>query len=119
MITLEQREAYRAAYGAAMQARDMAKANAIAKEWGSVELEGRQSTVYNADWVEKRKEILARDGGRCVKCASTERVQVDHIVPVSRGGSEFDNANLQTLCRPCHKEKTRQELIRRHEEYGY
>lgn len=33
--------------------------------------------------------------------------QADHILEVVRGGSN-DLANLQTLCVPCHKEKTKQ-----------
>lgn len=35
--------------------------------------------------------------------------QVDHIQPISKGGHPFDEANLQTLCRECHVEKTAQE----------
>jgi hypothetical protein len=51
-----------------------------------------------------RMRILSRDGFRCCFCgsvASAEVVlQVDHIVPISRGGSGFDD-NLQTLCAEC------------------
>ena len=35
--------------------------------------------------------------------------EVDHIVPLSRGGAEQDPVNLQHLCVPCHKAKTRRE----------
>ena len=35
--------------------------------------------------------------------------EVDHIVPLSRGGAEQDPANLQHLCVPCHAAKTRRE----------
>lgn len=34
---------------------------------------------------------------------------VDHIVPVSQGGHPFDEANLQTLCAECHREKSAEE----------
>ncbi len=31
---------------------------------------------------------------------------VDHIVPRSRGGADFDPANVQALCASCHSAKT-------------
>ncbi|QLH84984.1 HNH endonuclease [Halosimplex pelagicum] len=34
---------------------------------------------------------------------------VDHITPVSEGGHPFDESNLQTLCKFCHREKTAEE----------
>ncbi|SEO98970.1 HNH endonuclease [Halorientalis persicus] len=34
---------------------------------------------------------------------------VDHITPISEGGHPFDEQNLQTLCRRCHREKTAEE----------
>jgi hypothetical protein len=51
-----------------------------------------------------RYDILTRDKFRCVKCGAKqdERTQlhVDHIKPVSRGGTN-DPSNLQTLCARC------------------
>lgn len=54
-----------------------------------------------------RLEILRRDNFQCVKCGGKLRLQVDHIVPLSKGGAEFDSANLQTLDSSCHAKKTR------------
>jgi 5-methylcytosine-specific restriction protein A len=34
---------------------------------------------------------------------------VDHIIPRDRGGAEYDDANLQSLCMPCHSAKTRRD----------
>jgi len=50
-----------------------------------------------------RREILARDKV-CRYCGSSERLQVDHIYPVSRGGGSGPG-NLQALCAPCNQEK--------------
>lgn len=57
----------------------------------------------------QRLAILERDGYQCVVCHSTERVQVDHILAVAKGG---DNSieNGQTLCWNCHYQKTRGDL---------
>jgi len=35
--------------------------------------------------------------------------EVDHIERVADGGHSFDESNLQTLCEPCHEEKTVEE----------
>jgi len=49
-------------------------------------------------------------------CKAAGRVRsaslVDHIRPLLDGGSNADE-NLQSLCRPCHDEKTRLDLERR------
>lgn len=51
-----------------------------------------------------RAQVLA--AGKCAACGSTEDLQVDHIVPIVRGGScELDN--LQALCAPCNRAKGR------------
>ena len=48
--------------------------------------------------------------GACLKCGTwRERLQTDHIVPRSRGGSD-DPSNLQYLCANCHEDKTRAEI---------
>lgn len=49
-----------------------------------------------------RKDVLAV--GFCFACGTTEKLTVDHIRPVSRGGSDA-RENLQPLCRPCNSRK--------------
>lgn len=51
-----------------------------------------------------RSEVWRRDGGQCVKCASKQNLQFDHIIPVSRGGAN-SVANVQLLCLPCNAAK--------------
>ena len=48
----------------------------------------------------KRYRIWKRDGGACVKCGSKKGLQVDHIVPVARGGG-CEEENLRLLCGGC------------------
>jgi|GEM_PF-1077666 len=50
-----------------------------------------------------RVDILKRDNYRCKKCGATSKetqLEVDHIHPVSKGGTN-DPRNLQTLCKRC------------------
>ena len=52
----------------------------------------------------KSLEVFARDDYRCVCCGTRENLSVDHIHPVSKGGTN-DMDNLQTLCRSCNSKK--------------
>lgn len=49
--------------------------------------------------------IWRRDGGKCVYCGSTENLQIDHIIPFSRGGAT-SMENLQILCQKCNCQKS-------------
>lgn len=51
--------------------------------------------------------------GECVACGATRRLEVDHVVPYSRGGPHGIE-NLQVLCRPCNRAKGAQTM----EEWG-
>src|SRR5262249_33351376 len=53
-------------------------------------------------WIERRREVLARDGGRCVRCGTnTGLLDAHHIIARRHGGTdELDN--LITLCKVCH-----------------
>ena len=61
---------------------------------------------YGNRWKRIRGRALRRDKHRCVKCGTQTRLQVDHVVPVVEGGGN-ELGNLQTLCEPCHTDKTR------------
>ncbi len=49
----------------------------------------------------KRKAVYRRDGWRCALCDDTAGLQVHHLIPRSRGGSD-SKMNLVTLCWRCH-----------------
>ena len=48
--------------------------------------------------------VWQRDQGKCVKCSTTEQLEYDHIIPISKGGSNTER-NVQLLCEACNREK--------------
>jgi hypothetical protein len=65
-----------------------------------------QAAAYRREPIPKdvRAFVWRRDEGRCVSCGSNERLEFDHIVPVSKGGSSTER-NIQLLCDLCNRVK--------------
>ena len=58
-------------------------------------------------WSQFRNQVLRRDHSICKRCGGKpyhddQPPEVHHIVPVSKGGAEFDMDNCETLCWTCH-----------------
>lgn len=49
--------------------------------------------------------VWERDSGRCVSCGSREKLEYDHIIPLSLGGSNTAR-NIQLLCESCNRSKS-------------
>lgn len=60
-------------------------------------------------WMAIRARILSRDCGLCQVCKLAGRLtlarDVDHVRELADGGTDAD-ANLQSICGPCHEAKT-------------
>ena len=48
--------------------------------------------------------VWERDQGRCVQCGRDEELEYDHIIPISKGGSNTEK-NIQLLCAACNRSK--------------
>lgn len=72
------------------------------------------ATYGDPEYKRNKAAVRRRSRGRCEwpvggsTCGSTDRVQCDHKVPVSQGGTHA-LANLWDLCRAHHGRKTAQE----------
>lgn len=75
-------------------------------------------TQWNqAVWEETRKRVLDLAGNdiHCAICGkpldrnaprcTAQAVEIDHIVPIARGGAPYEISNLQTLCFRCNRRK--------------
>jgi 5-methylcytosine-specific restriction endonuclease McrA len=55
-----------------------------------------------------RRTVLARDGGLCrlrLPGCTTYATTVDHLMPVSKGGDEYDVGNCVASCQSCNGRK--------------
>lgn len=84
-----------------LQAPVQSQKNSKQNNWGS----GRGGRP----WRRLKAKIHLRDKWTCQCCGIvTKDLELDHIVNVARGGTD-DESNLQSLCVPCHREKTLKE----------
>ncbi len=76
---------------------------------------------YFTDWGTLRKRVFERDNHTCVKCGIRPTLEFrpkevdpsqligDHIVPIALDGEQWDEDNIQTLCKACDKIKTKKD----------
>ena len=86
-------------------------------------LYGEKKLEYQRRWMAaRREEWIQSRGGKCAKCGSTDKLEVDHIDPSDKRWNpskiwsrneqdRFDElAKCQVLCFDCHKDKTVSEM---------
>lgn len=57
-------------------------------------------TIDPNAWVELCREY----GNKCLKCGCINQLSMDHVVPISKGGTNTID-NVQPLCLPCNMKK--------------
>lgn len=76
----------------------------------------RMRSYWEADF--RRRKIYDKFDGRCAECGSDEKIEYDHILPVSRFPQKgFSYDNMQLLCKKCHKAKSSNENTYGNETY--
>lgn len=69
-------------------------------KWSSQPQSERKSSAYKT----LRKEVLQRDGYKCVLCSSREKLEMDHIKSYSKYPDlRYQKSNLRILCHSCHR----------------
>lgn len=59
------------------------------------------------------RAIYLKEHSACEKCGSTVKLELDHIQPIALFPELFDDPkNFQTLCKECHKVKTKEDIRR-------
>ena len=76
-----------------------------AKLQSVVAIDGASVNGRGAIPSDVRIEVWRRDGGRCGRCGSRERLEFDHIVPIALGGSNTAR-NIELLCEVCNRSKS-------------
>jgi 5-methylcytosine-specific restriction endonuclease McrA len=67
-------------------------------------LHKRRSLVAESLPTGYRQAVLNFYGAQCAKCGSADRLEMDHVVPLTLGGSNT-LSNIQVLCKPCNASK--------------
>jgi 5-methylcytosine-specific restriction endonuclease McrA len=64
----------------------------------------RAKMRLNGVYQVNEKELIKLYSSPCIACGTTERVTIDHIIPIARGGTH-SIGNLQSLCLKCNSSK--------------
>ena len=81
------------------------------EHWGKRRIESlpfnkrpRKTTKY------QRARILKRDGSKCKECGKRKNLEIDHVIPIWKGGNNTDE-NKQVLCKKCNLAKNKEYRI--------
>lgn len=72
----------------------------------------RQARLSGAEGGHSYKEweeLLKKHQGKCFYCATTEKITKDHVIPVSKGGSD-NITNIVPACVSCNSKKNNKHL---------
>jgi 5-methylcytosine-specific restriction endonuclease McrA len=64
----------------------------------------RNRLIGKSEFVVLEKELKRIYLSKCVSCGTHDRMSIDHIIPLARGG-RHSIGNLQPMCTPCNSSK--------------
>ena len=97
------RQANRAAklaYDARWQRENADRSRVNYARWRAKRAEVADSDLTFEQWM----QVLARWGFRCAYCGTQDGLGIDHVIPLSAGGSNAQ-ANVVPCCKPCNSKK--------------
>lgn len=66
---------------------------------------GKEGRAVIRQWIEQRINALLVPCAYCSSWISPRLVEIDHVIPLSRGGTH-DVSNLAVACKPCNRSKS-------------
>lgn len=70
----------------------------------------RSRQMKNGIYLVTSKELKSLYKSNCFYCGSNEKIEIDHIIPISRGGSH-SIGNLVPACLSCNRSKNNKLLV--------
>ena len=70
----------------------------------------RVMTTRSAAFLILEKEIKRILRTPCARCGSLDKLSLDHVIPLARGG-RHSIGNLQSLCKPCNSSKGKKTIM--------
>ena len=64
----------------------------------------REANAEGSHTTEEWEKVLTEANGECLVCRTVENMTRDHIIPLSRGGTDYIE-NIQPLCASCNASK--------------
>ena len=64
----------------------------------------RASVFVDPNLPSDYRGLLLDFYGACLRCGSWDNLEIDHVTPISKGGSH-ELSNMQVLCKPCNSSK--------------
>jgi 5-methylcytosine-specific restriction endonuclease McrA len=68
------------------------------------QIKKRERAIMRKNYKNWYQHLIDSYGEDCANCGATEKLVVDHVLPISKGGLS-DTSNLQLLCAECNQIK--------------